>query len=149
MRQAIKPLHELSDMNIHTKLKLSALWIAMMFLFAYGDIYGGFRPDVIESLRLGRIAGFQVDQIFLFAVSLYILIPSLMVFLSLTLKPPVNRWTNIILSVVYITTILLSCIGETWTYYIFLSVMESALLLLIAWFAWRWPEREAITPANR
>jgi hypothetical protein len=34
-----------------------------------------------------------------------------------------------------------SAIGETSAYYWFLSIAESALLLLIVWYAWTWPRR--------
>jgi hypothetical protein len=34
---------------------------------------------------------------------------------------------------------LASVIGETWAYFYFLSIVESALLLLIIWYAWTWP----------
>jgi hypothetical protein len=30
----------LEDVRIGVRLKISALWIAMLFLFAYGDIFG-------------------------------------------------------------------------------------------------------------
>jgi hypothetical protein len=36
-----------------------------------------------------------------------------------------------------------SAIGETSVYYWFLSIAESALLLLIVWYAWTWPRRDA------
>jgi hypothetical protein len=55
--------------------------------------------------------------------------------------PNVSRWTNIVLPVLYIATILASVIGETWVYFYFLSIVESALLLLIIWYAWTWPRR--------
>jgi hypothetical protein len=32
------------------RLKISALWVAMLFLFAYGDIFGFFRPGRIEEV---------------------------------------------------------------------------------------------------
>jgi hypothetical protein len=35
-----------------------------------------------------------------------------------------------------------SAIGETSAYYWLLSIAESALLLLIVWYAWTWPRRE-------
>jgi hypothetical protein len=35
-----------------------------------------------------------------------------------------------------------SAIGETSAYYWFLSIIESALLLLIVWYAWTWPRRD-------
>jgi hypothetical protein len=63
------------------------------------------------------------------------------IFLSLTLKSVVSRWTNVILGSLYAVSVLLSCVGETWVYYIFLSVAESALFLLIVWYAWKWSKQ--------
>jgi uncharacterized protein DUF6326 len=146
MNSSQKAAGALEDVKIPVKLKLSALWAATLFLYAYGDIFGFFRPDVIESVKAGKIAGFQINQVFLLAVSIYILIPSAMVFLALVLKPEVNRWANLIISVAYFATIVLSTIGETWAYYIFLSLAESVLTLLIAWHAWKWPQRQVSTP---
>ena len=142
MNSSQKAAGALEDVKIPVKLKLSALWAAALFLYAYGDIFGFFRPDVIESVKAGRIAGFQINQVFLLAVSIYILIPSAMVFLALVLKPEVNRWANLIVSVAYFATIVLSAIGETWAYYLFLSLAESVLTLLIAWHAWKWPQQQ-------
>ena len=65
-----------------------------------------------------------------------------MVFLSLVLRPRVNRRVNIVLPILYIVSIAISSIGETWAYYYFMSAAESALLALIVWFAWTWPTRE-------
>ena len=36
------------DVKVGVRLKIAALWIAMLFLFAYGDIFGFFRPGQIE-----------------------------------------------------------------------------------------------------
>jgi Family of unknown function (DUF6326) len=74
--------------------------------------------------------------------ALWIAIASVMVFLSLVLSPTVNRWTNIVLPSLYVVSIVASAIGETSAYYWFLSIAESALLLLIVWYAWTWPRRE-------
>ncbi len=142
MNSSQKAAGALEDVKIPVKLKLSALWAATLFLYAYGDIFGFFRPDVIESVKAGKIAGFQINQVFLLAVSIYILIPSAMVFLALVLKPEVNRWANLIISVAYFATIVLSAIGETWAYYIFLTLAESVLTLLIVWHAWKWPHQQ-------
>jgi hypothetical protein len=42
----------------------------------------------------------------------------------------------------YVVSIVASAIGETSAYYWFLSITESALLLLIVWYAWTWPRQE-------
>ena len=85
------------DVQVGVRCKIAALWIAMLFLFAYGDIFGFFSPGQIQEVMAGEISGMAITQFFLFAVSLYIAIASVMVFLSLVLSPAVNRWTNIVL----------------------------------------------------
>jgi len=125
--------------RIDVRFKISALWIAILFLFAYGDIFGFFRPGQIEEVTGGEISGMEITQVFMFAVSVYIAIASAMVFLTLVLRPSINRWANIVLPILYVVSIVASAIGGTWAYYWFLSVAESALLLLIVWYAWTWP----------
>ena len=130
------------DVPVGVRLKISALWVAMLLLFAYGDIFGFFAPGHIEEVIGGEISGIEITQVFLLAVSLYIAIASVMVFLSLVLRPSVSRWFNIVLPLLYAVSIAASAIGETDAYYLFLSVVEIALLLLIVRYAWTWPRRE-------
>lgn len=137
-----KKTFEMEDTKINVKLKISALWIAVMFLYAYVDIFSLFKPGIIEGIKAGKMFVFQISQTFLFFTTLYIAIPSVMIFLSLVLKPKVNRWTNIIVSMLYFVTMLGACIGETWSFYIFGTIIESLLLFLIIWYAWKWPQRE-------
>ena len=91
----------------------------------------------------GEIAGIEVTQAFLTAASGYVAVPSVMVFLSLALRPGASRWTNVAVGAIYALTIVASAIGEGWAYSILLCVMEVALVLLIVWFAWNWPRRPA------
>jgi Family of unknown function (DUF6326) len=141
MNSGEKAAGALEDVKVPVKLKLSALWTATLFLYAYGDIIGFFRPDVVAAIKAGKIAGFEINQVFLFGVSVYILIPSAMVFLSLVMRPEVSRWANLVLGVVYLLTNAASAIGESWAYYAFLTTAESVLFLLIVWHAWRWPRQ--------
>jgi hypothetical protein len=134
------------DQRIGIRLRISALWIAMLFLFAYGDIFGFFAPGHIEEVIGGEISGIEITEVFLLGVSVYIAIASVMVFLSLVLRPSVARWFNIVLPILYVVSIAASAIGETSAYYLFLSVLESALLLLIVWYAWTWPRQEGVRP---
>ena len=86
----------LEDVKINVKIKLSALWVTVMVLFAYGDIKSFFRPGIIEVILAGEIAGFEINQVFLLLTAISVVIPIIMIFLSLVLKPKVNRWANII-----------------------------------------------------
>lgn len=134
------------DVRIGVRLKISALWIAMLLLYAYGDIFGFFAPGQIKEVTAGEISGIKITQIFLFGVTVYIAIASVMVFLSLVLRPSVSRWANIVLPILYIVSIVVSAIGETAAYYLLLSVVETGLLLLILWYAWTWPRDDGNRP---
>jgi hypothetical protein len=131
----------LEDAKVPVKLKLSALWAALMFLYAYGDIFAYFRPGFIEDVVAGEVFAFEINQVFLLAISIYVAIPAVMVFLALMLNPGISRRVNIVLGLVYAVTILLSTIGDDYAYYFFLSFLEGAIALLIVWCAWKWPEQ--------
>jgi uncharacterized protein DUF6326 len=132
----------LEDARVGVRLKISALWVGILFLFAYGDIFGFFKPGQIEEVISGEISGIKITQVFLLGASVYIAIASVMVFLSLVLKSRVNRWVNIVLPILFIVSIAASVIGETWAYFIFLSISEIGLLLLIIWYSWTWPRED-------
>ena len=85
---------------------------------------------------------FPVTQGSLLTASILMIIPAVMVFLSLTLKPKVNRWANVTLGVLYTLVNISNLIGETWAYYIFFGIMEIVLTLLIVWYAWKWTNPE-------
>src|SRR5687768_2394953 len=121
----------LEDSRVGVRVRISALWIAMLLLFAYGDIFGFLAPGHLEEIMAGEISGIEITQGFLFAVSVYIAIASVMVFLTLVLGPTVCRWTNVVLAILYIASIVAAAIGETDGYYLFLGAAEIALLLLI------------------
>ena len=125
--------------NVNVRIKIAALWTSMLFVFAYVDIFSLYRPDFRADIEAGEIAGFTINQAFLFGTTAYIVIPSLMVFGALVLRPRVNRIVNIALSIMYALTIIAGVIGE-WSYYILGSAVEVALLAAIVYYAWNWPK---------
>ena len=66
----------------------------------------------IRTVALGEVGGFAVNQSFLLRVTVYVVIPSLMVFCVLILRPRVNRVANIALSILYALTIIAGVIDE-------------------------------------
>ena len=132
----------LEDVKINVKMKVSALWAALMLLYIYADILSLFKPGQIEEMISGRMGPFPVTQGSLLTASILMIIPAVMVFLSLTLRLKVNRWANIILGVLYTFVNISLLIGETWVFYISFVVVEIALTLLIVWYAWKWRNPE-------
>jgi hypothetical protein len=126
------------SLTVNVRIKISALWASMLFVFAYVDLFSLYRADVRADLEAGEVGGFTVDQTFLLGTTAYAVIPSLMVFLALVLRPRVNRIANIALAVIYAVTILAGAVGE-WNYYLLGSAIEIAQLAAIAYYAWTWP----------
>ena len=137
-----KKTAEMEDVKTHVKMKLSALWVAMMLLYIYADILSLFRPGQVEEMIEGRMGPFPVTQGSLLTATILMAIPAVMVFLSLTMKPKVNRWVNITLGVLYTLVNVSNLIGETWAYYIVFGIVEIGLTLLIVWYAWKWLKQE-------
>jgi hypothetical protein len=135
---------------VNVRIKLSALWTATLFVFAYVDIFSLYRPDFRADIEAGEISGFGIGQPFLLATTIYIVIPSLMVIGSLVLPPKPNRVANIALGLTYALTIVAGAVGE-WSYYVLGSAVEVALLGAIVISAWRWPRvRETVAaPTTR
>jgi hypothetical protein len=134
----------LEDVKINVKIKLSALWVALLFFYLYRDVLGFYESGHIEALIAGEVAGIQITQVFLLGSAILMAIPSVMVFLSLTLKARANRWANIILGIVHIGILAgTSFIGEISPLYLFYAIVEFVLIALIVWHAWKWPKQEA------
>jgi hypothetical protein len=136
---------KLEPFHVNVRIKISALWTSMLFVFAYVDLFSLYRADIRADLESGEISGFTVNRSFLLGTTVYVVIPSLMVFLALILRPRVNRIANIALGIVYALTIVAGAVGE-WSYYILGSAIEVALLATIAYYAWTWPATQPTAP---
>ena len=133
-------IKHLEDFKINVKLKLSALWTAVMFCYIYGDYFSLYVPTCIAGFISGET---MLDNpLKLFAASMLMAIPALMIFLSLALNPKISQWINILFGTIYTAIMILiaiTSIAPWWTFYVFLAIVESCLTLLIVWHAWRWP----------
>lgn len=136
-----KPNAFLEDVKVNVKIKLSALWITLMFFYLYRDVLGFMEPGHVEDLINGELGGVQMTPAILFGSAVLMAIPSLMVFLSLTLKANVNRWVNIILGILHLVLLFSTLFaGTISSMYIFYVVVEALLIALIIWTAVKWPK---------
>lgn len=133
----------MEDAKINVKIKLSALWVTIMLIYIYVDIFGFYKPEIIENILAGKVWGFEISQTWALSGLILMMIPALMVFLSLSLPAKVNRWVNIIVSTMYIVVGIGTTIGETWAFYIVGHIIGIMLLLLTIWTAWKWPKLKA------
>jgi hypothetical protein len=137
-----KPSTTLHDFPVNVKLILTGLWTSVMFLYIYADYFGLYIPGALQNMLAGKMGPLgPTTQGILLGTSVMMAIPSVMIFLSLVLKPGLNRWLNIIFGTLYTVIILITM--WSWMFYIFFGVIEVTLTLLVVWYAWTWPRQEA------
>jgi hypothetical protein len=116
------------------KIILSATWVALMLTYLLGDVLriyaGDFKP--------GEMAGRKITQNLLLGIAILMAIPIIMVFLSLTLDYPLNRWANIIAAIVFFGFNLLGLPTYRSNYDRFLILVGLGFNALTIWYAWQW-----------
>ena len=130
---------------IDVRIRMAALWATTMMIFAYVDLFSLFRPDFRAALDQGKVFVFDVGQPFLLGATIYVIIPSLMIYLSLVMPRRLNRIVNISLAGIYAITIVGGAIGE-WNYYVLGSAVEFVLLALVIRHSWTWRVDKTIQP---
>jgi hypothetical protein len=128
------------DFKVNVRIKLSALWASVMFCYIYGDYFSLYVPNKIK----GFISGENMLDcpIKLFAAPIVMVMRSLMIFLSILLKPKLARLLNIIFGIIYTAIMLLiaaTTLAQWWAFYVFLALVESTITILIVWQAYKWP----------
>jgi ABC-type sulfate transport system permease subunit len=130
----------LHDQPISVRAKLAAAWTAVMFLYAYVDIIGFYKPGVIDDILVGRVFEFDISQALLTTFVALMAIPIFMVVLSVTLPARANRTTNLIVASVQIPYAAFNVVGGSYTVFYGLGVvLEVSLLVLILRYAYTWP----------
>lgn len=132
----------MEDIKINVKIRLAALWITVMLLYIYGDIFSFFVPGHMKALMDGHMGLGKVTPGKMVFIAVMMVIPALMVYLSLVLKPAINRILNIVVGALY-TVIMVLAVMDTldpwWAFYVMLGVIEMLITILIVIRAWRWP----------
>ncbi|MBX3058550.1 MAG: hypothetical protein KF770_18965 [Anaerolineae bacterium] len=127
--------------KIDTRVLLSTLWIVVMINMLKADILSLNIPGAAEELaRTATSTGASIPQLML-GGAIIMEMAIAMIILSRVLKYGINRWANIIVSLITIAFIIGG--GASYPHYIFIAAVEMICLLLIIWFAWKWRNVEA------
>jgi hypothetical protein len=140
----------LQDFKVNVKFKLAALWTSVMFCYIYGDYFNLYPPGQVEDFLKGETL--LNNPMKLFAASILMSIPSIMIFFSLALQPTLNKWLNIVFGIIFtgiMVLIAISSKGSWATFYIYLAVVESIITLTIVWHAWNWPKEKSSLTFNQ
>src|SRR5215216_2807610 len=82
------------------KVRLSTLWIFVMFNYLYCDVIGLMDPALLKQFLAGSVGEMQINQGFLLGAAILMEIPISMVLLSRLLNYAPNRWANLIAGLV-------------------------------------------------
>ncbi|MEW6400950.1 MAG: DUF6326 family protein [Chloroflexota bacterium] len=127
--------------KIDTKVLLSTLWIVVMINMLKADILSLYIPGSGEELaKTSASAGASIPQLML-GGAIMMEISIVMIILSRVLQYGVNRWVNIVASIITIVFVVGG--GASYPHYIFIATVEVICLLLIIWNAWKWHNIEA------
>src|SRR5439155_15889423 len=113
------------------RIILSASWMALMLTYLLGDVLriyaGDFKP--------GKIAGRPATQNLLLGIALLMTVPIALVFLSFTLRYPLNRWADIMAAIAFFGFNLIGLATYASAYDRFLIIVGVGFKVLPGWFA--------------
>jgi len=117
------------------KVKLSTLWIFVLFNMIYADIISLMDPasPIREAMK-----GAALPPGGLLAGAILMETSIAMVLLSRVLKRQANRWANIVAGAINIVAVIWG--GQPRSYYIFYATIEVLCMSLIVWHAWKWSD---------
>ena len=121
-------------MSVDVRIILAAIWVCLMLTYLLGDVLRIFSGD----FKAGEIGGMKLTQGMWLGISILMLIPILMVFLTLVLGYPLARWANIITAAFFFVFNLVGLPTYPSAYDKFLIVVGLVFNLLTIWYAWNW-----------
>lgn len=135
----------LENPTVNIKIKLAALWTSVTFCYLYGDYFELYTPEKVNSLITGENVLDSPTKLLIAAIILAL--PSMMVAVSIILKPKINRILNIIFGLIFTAMMILIAIGSLtpwYSFYVFFAVLEAILTSIIVWYAWKWPRKQPV-----
>jgi hypothetical protein len=113
---------------------LSALWIALMLTYLWGDVLRIYAGDY----KAGELMGQKATQKMWLGIAIFMLLPIVMLLLSLMLPYSVNRPANIIVAIFLFGFNLIGLPTYPSAYDKFLIIVGLVINILTVWYAWNW-----------
>jgi hypothetical protein len=125
---------------LDTRIILAGLWIAVVLTYLTGDVYRIVFGDFTKMGGdfAGKMGDTQMTQGMMLGISIFMVIPIVMVVLSLTLNYPVNRWANMIAAIIFFLFVLVQLPTYPSAYDKFLLFVSIVFNALTVWYAWKW-----------
>ncbi|WP_165069613.1 DUF6326 family protein [Marisediminicola senii] len=136
----------LDNPPIPVQATIAASWTSLMFFIIYIDYFHLYQPGEIDDIRGGVIFAFDISGTLMSIFFVIIAIPTVMIMLSTTLPPRVNRATNIVVASLYTPVLVFNAAGATWEYALYYALTIGVEVLIMAFIlraAWTWPRISA------
>lgn len=134
------------ELKVNTRIKLAALWASVMFFYIYGDYFALYIPGQASKLVSGDTL--LDTPIKVFAASVLMSLPPLVIIATVTARAAIARWANLIFGLIFTAIMLLIAVTSIpitaeVSAYVFYALIESCITVAIMWQAWRWPKAQA------
>jgi hypothetical protein len=116
-----------------TQIILSATWVVVMLIYLLGDVLRIYSGDMAKMM-----AATPFPQYTWLVAAILMLLPILMVFFTLVLPQPANRWANLIVAGFFILFNLVGLPTYPSLYDKFLLVVSMVFNGVTIWYAWNW-----------
>ena len=123
------------------KIQVAVLWLidtGVALISSVGQLY---LPNAIQQLlTTGVINGIETSPEVLFLLAVLLLVPLLMAFVTFVLQDSVNRWSNIVVGVVFFVIELLELsdlVARPSAAMTLIWLWKTVVPLLIVWYAWK------------
>ena len=123
------------------KIRISVLWVFMAVAMSAHGVLAFMEPGAME-----QIGEMQMGAGMLLFMTLFWWVPLVMAVLSVTLKDLANRWTNMILGIVFTALNifhLIEHLAQPSAHQILIVGSTVVVTALIFWHALKWPKQEA------
>ena len=125
--------------EVDAKVKLSLLWVFVLFNMAYADILS--LMDATSDIRKRLDGGILLSSNELLMGALLMETAIAMILLSRYLPRKINKWVNVVAVIINTFAVVT---GGHGVYYIFFATIEVLAMLYIAWISWSWKDAESI-----
>jgi hypothetical protein len=118
---------------LDTRIILSGSWITVMLIYLMGDVLRIYSGDALRIAEGQQFTGLQW-----MLAAILMVIPISMVFASLVLPQPINRWANILVAVGFFLFVLADMRSYPSAYDKFLLIVSLGFNGATVWYAWNW-----------
>ncbi|MGB5229659.1 MAG: DUF6326 family protein, partial [Eudoraea sp.] len=132
--------------KIKPQTLLSTLWIFILLNMVFRDLHQLGKKSFLEEIMTGVVNGVEITAELMLIGGFLAEIPILMVLLSRILSNKVNKWANIIASIITML-VLFSGLASADMDDVFFMIIEAAAFVVIIVTAWKLPSAGKI-PAN-